>query len=325
MDQLTKRPFEDLFASIASEQPLPIHLLFRLSDLKPDEMALFQRQWPTLDEERRRVILRHLVDISEENFSVDFAPVFGYCLHDSSASVRQAALDGLWDSTDVRLIEPIIQLMKQDESTAVREAAARSLAHYVLLGEWGEIPDRYSTIMVTNLLAVYDDPETAVSVQRAALEALGAASHPRISGLIRDAYESDDAGMQLSAVFAMGNNADPRWLPVIVGEMEAYDADMRAEAARAAGAIGEQDVISELAELVYDEVSEVQEAAILALGQIGGETASQILSDLLDDEEFEPLHELVELALDEMSWIDDDLTVLNFDYDDLDDENDLIE
>lgn len=305
-----------------NEEPFPIHLVYRLSDMAASEKETLEQRWHEMSDERRRVLTRHMADISEENFAVDFSPVFAFCLQDRHAPVRVAALDGVWDTTNTALIDPIIGLMKQDESVEVRTAAAQALAHYVLMAEWGELPKRVAPPIVEALLHVYDHPETAVSVRRAVVESLGASGHPRVDAIIREAYESSDDGMQLSAVFAMGKSADGRWLPILLEEMNSFRMEMRAEAARAAGNIGSSDATAELAQLTMDEEPVVQVTAVTALGQIGSDEAQRILESLLDDPEFEDLHDVIEETMEEMMWLGGELDLLLLSDDD-DDEEDL--
>jgi HEAT repeat protein len=316
MIQEETRPFASVLEALLTDENVPIHLLYRLSDLAPEEWERFTSRWSQVPEERRRVIVRHMADISEENFVVDFSPVFAHCFQDLAAAVRVAALDGLWDATDTSLIEPIIDLMRTDESIEVRAAAAAALAHYVLMAEWGELPRHISPPIVEALLTEYEKPATPLPIKRAALEALGAANHPRVAALIKEAYESYDPGLQLSAVFAMGNSADPRWLPTVLAEMTSPSVEMRAEAARAAGTIGRSDAISALADLAVDEDLEVSLTAVKSLGQIGGDLAYEILAELAADPEFEHLREAVEEAIDELTWLSGELSLLTIPDDD---------
>lgn len=314
-----KIPFADLLQHLFEDETLKIPLLYQLSDIDVTDLATLQARWPQVPEDRRREIARHLADLTEENFTIDYAPLFTFLLADPLAAVRVAALDGLWDATDVSLIAPILHLVEEDGETAVRVAAAATLAHYVLLCEWGQLPPFVTGRIVPRLLAEYDKVETATAVKRAALEAIAAANHPRVPSLIEEAYEDRDHEMQLSAVFAMGNSADLRWLPIVLQELESPEAEMRAEAARAAGQLGSSDAVPELAELTLDEDVDVALAAVVALGQIGGEEPTRILSELLDDPDAEPLYEAIEEALEEMSWFSGNFDLLDFDADDADD------
>lgn len=312
MKEETPKPFSEVLSELFTNERVPVHLLFRLSDMLPDEAARFQAAWPEVDDERRREIMGHLVDLAEESFSVEFTPVFKIGLSDPLPVVRVAALEGLWDAADVRLIPSVLHILEADEELDARAAAARALAHFVLLAEWGQIPSRPVEPVIAALMAAYEAEATAVSIRRAALEALGAANHPRVHTLIEEAYEHDDPGMQLSAIFAMGNTADTRWLPTILAELSNPSPEVRAEAAQAAGAMGSSDAIPPLAELVYDEEEDVRAAAIIGLGQIGGDQAQNLLSELLEDDEFEELHELIQEALESLLLLGGELEL--FDY-----------
>ena len=316
-----EKPFANILEDLFQADPLPIQELYRLSDMPAEEWAAFTTGWTAVPDERRQAIVRHLADISEDNFLVDFAPIFVHTLGDASPEVRVAALDGLWDSTDLKLIVPITRLLKEDPAEEVQAAAAGALGHYVLLAEWGQLPERILPGLIDTLLAEYDNEETAVSVQRVLLEALGAADHPRVNKLIEEAYENGDQPMQMSAVFAMGNTADRRWTVTVMGEMESPYEDMRAEAARAAGAIGNSDFVPRLAELAYDEDLAVQVAAVTALGQIGGDEVQRILANMLDDpevEEIDELFEAVEEAMEESAMMAGDFNFVDFPFGDED-------
>ena len=306
-------PFSALLDAIFQDEEVSVPLLYRLSDASPEDMERFWQRWPSVASERRRVIARHMADVAEEDFVVDFAPYFKRFLQDEAAPVKVAALDGVWDATDTTLIAPIIQLMQGDENVEVRTAAAAALAHYVLLSEWGELPSHISPSIVSALLAVYEAEDTAVSVKRATLEAMSPANHTRISQLIEDAYQSRLPEMRLSAVFAMGNNADTRWLPTILQELASPETEMRAEAARAAGLIGSSDSVEQLTALAQEDETDVALVAVTSLGQIGSEEAREILTALLDDEEYQELHEAIEEALEELTWMSHEMSLFRVD------------
>ncbi len=318
-----EKAFLTVLQEIFNDEPLPIAELYRLSDLQAEEWAAFVSGWTAVSDERRRAIVRHLADIAEDNFIVDFTPVFTHNFQDALPQVRVAALDGLWDSTDLRLIPQIMTMLQEDPAEEVRAAAAGALGHYVLLAEWGQLPERILPGLIDTLLAEYDKDETAVSVRRVLLEGLGASHHPRVNTLIEEAYESSDQSMQMSAVFAMGNTADRRWTVTVLGEMESPYEEMRAEAARAAGSIGNSDFVPLLAELAYDEDLAVRVAAITSLGQIGGDEVQRILANMMDDpevEEVDEVFEAVEDAMEEAAMMAGDFDFVDFSFDDNDDD-----
>ncbi len=320
-----EKAFLTVLEEIFNDEPLPIAELYRLSDLQAEEWAAFVSGWTAVPDERRRAIVRHLADISEDNFIVDFTPVFTHNFQDALPEVRVAALDGLWDSTDLRLIPQITTMLQEDPAEEVRAAAAGALGHYVLLAEWGQLPERILPGLIDTLLAEYDKDETAVSVRRVLLEGLGASHHPRVNTLIEEAYESGDQSMQMSAVFAMGNTADRRWTVTVLGEMESPYEEMRVEAARAAGSIGNSDFVPQLAELAYDEDLAVRVAAVTSLGQIGGDEVQRILANMMDDPEVEEVDEVLEAvedAMEEAAMMAGDFDFVDFSFDDDDEVDD---
>lgn len=320
-----EKAFETVLDELFNADPMPISDLYRLSDMQDEAWATFVAGWTAVPDERRQAIVRHLADISEDNFVVDFTPVFVHNFQDPMPEVRAAALDGLWDSTDIQLISQIKTLMQEDPAEEVRAAAAGALGHYVLLAEWGQLPERILPGLIDTLLAEYDNEETAASVRRVLLEGLGASHHPRVNKLIEEAYENGDQSMQMSAVFAMGNSADRRWTVTVLGEMESPYEDMRAEAARAAGTIGNSDFVPQLAELAYDEDLAVRLAAVTSLGRIGGDEVQRILANMIDDpevEEVDEVFEAVEDAMEEAAMMAGDFDFVDFPFADDDEEDD---
>ncbi len=317
MDTNENQLFLELMESLASTEQISIPALYHFSDLTPEELSQFCEAWPRLNEGRRRIIARHLADLAEENYVVDFSEVFGFCLEDAAAEVRLASLDGLWDSDRLTLVDPIVQLMQNDPDMRVRSLAAATLGHYVLMAEWEQLSAEKIKPVVEALLSQMEDPSASPAVKGAALESLGAASHPRVSTLIEDAYDSGDLDMQKSALFAMGRNADRRWLSVVRDEMMSSIVEMRLEAARASGGIGHEEAIPELGELISDEDLEVRLAAVAALGLIGGAVAQEILEDLSADPETADLHEAAREAVEELDWLGSkiDLSLLDWEND----------
>ena len=312
-------PFPEFLDALFGNGEVPVAQLRRLSDMQPRDFDTYVTRWLIASAERRAIVARHLADLSEENFAVEFAPVFRVCLDDSSDAVKLAALDGLWDSTNTTVIGRVIELMDEENSADVRTSAAKTLAHYVLLGEWGQIPARYRDRAAVALIEQHNNHDNPLSLRRATLESLGASSQEEVPEMIAQAYESDDRGMQVSALFAMGNSADTRWLGTIVAEMESPWTEMRVEAARAAGELGSSDLIGALANIAYDPEEAVQTAAITSLGQIDSDRAKEILTDMLNDEEMEHQRAHIKQARAGESLLDD----VDFDslLDDEDDED----
>jgi HEAT repeat protein len=312
-------PFASVLTALFTDDEPPIHLIYRLSDLGEADFARFKAEWLEVNSHRRAVLARHMADISEDNYLVDFAPIFAFLFEDPEPSVRKAALDGVWDAEDTHLIDPIVNMLQRDADVSVQAAAARALAHYILLAEWGQIDAAQVAPIIEALLAECERPRAVDEIRRAALEAVASAAHPRIPELINDAYEDGSDDLQLSALFAMGHTADSRWLPILEQEMESPSADFRAEAARACGMIGDPASIDSLEQLLSDKDIEVGLAAVYALGQIGGDRAYELLSTMAEDPDFEEFHDAIDEALEEMEWLGGEFDILSFSDEDDDD------
>ena len=305
---------DEILEYLREQEHISLPLLYQMTDLSPVELDTFCNSWSQFDSEKRRLIIRHLADISEENFQVDFTEIFAHCLFDEAAAVRKASLDGLWDSDKLSLIDPIIDVMERDEDISVRALAAATLGHFVLLAEWQQIPLNRSEPIVEALVKVLENNDTPIEIRRSALEAISASASQRVPNFIDDAYESDDTELRISAIFAMGRSADSRWLPEITTEMASAWFEMRVEAARAAGGIGHTDSIQDLAQLLIDDELEVKLAAISSLGKIGGDRAQELLETLADDPEFGELHEAALEALEELTWLGGDIDLSFMDW-----------
>ena len=293
-----QRPFADILHGLLHGDDIIYNDLPRLSDLHGDDFALFKTEWSKIDEERRNIIAHHLTDITEVNFVVDFESVFVLMLSDENSDVRITGLNGLWDSVNVALIPVILGIAHDDEVVDVQVAAARTLTHYVLLAEWEELPIAAVAPIAPSLIELYDEPQTAVSLKAAILEAISPAPHPRLPVMIEDAYSSPDRQLRLSAIFAMGGTADERWLPILIEEMDGYQVDVRIEAIRAIGLIGDETAVPELINQLADEDDDIIAITIQALGEIGGDEASETLRNLLENPDYEQHEDLIDEALE---------------------------
>jgi HEAT repeat protein len=276
---------------------LPVRQLHLLSDMPPAAVAAFEEAWPGIDLYRRREIMRHLAEICQSDFSVDFGPVALIGIRDEDEQVRLAALDTFWDAEAPELIAPLLGLLNHDAAVAVQASAALALGQFVMMGELGELPTAVFEDLTDDLLAVLRDSERALLVRCRALEALSAAGRNEVPELIRDAYGSGEETLRISAVAAMGRTADPRWEPIVIAELASVNPSMRYHATRAAGMIALEAALPDLIDLLEDPDPEVVAASIWALGEIGGDEARWALESLLDDDE---IGDLVQDALEAM-------------------------
>lgn len=295
--------FEKLLQQIGdTEDRLSISSLYNLSRMDRGETLLFQKAWPSMAVERRRQIINFLVEIAEASFEVDFGQVFRFCLNDEDAEVREAAIEGLWEDNDTALIPPLITMMQDDSSVAVRARAAISLGRYVLWGELGKIKAGPFTLVREALLEIIHSPYEDLEVRRRAIESIAYSSQEGVREIIEAAYYHEDEKMRASAVFAMGRSADLYWADLVIGELENARPEMRYEAAMACGELELSAAIPLLAALTNDPDREVLEATIWALGQIGGDQARQTLYDCYREAD-EFLRDAVEEALEHLEFM----------------------
>ena len=254
-----------------------------LANLDPEGRETLARALADTPPERRQRIAEDLLELAEDNPTLDFEAVFRLLLADSEAQIRKLAIEGLWEDESRDLIEPLTRLLKDDPDTSVRQTAALSLGRFVVLNEFDAVRPRDAERVLNALRAAIDDFDQPPEVRGRAVEAIGASSAPWVTDIIENAYDGDEPRLQIGALNAMGRNADARWLPTLLAAMESDDPERRYEAALAAGQIGDDDAAPALNDLIDDEDAEVQEAAITALGQIGGETAIELLEERLQE------------------------------------------
>ncbi|MFQ6057372.1 MAG: HEAT repeat domain-containing protein [Anaerolineae bacterium] len=305
-----------------SQKPLSISQLYSLSGATRAEMTIFAQQWPRIGVERRRRIIRSLVELAEASFEVDFDPIFRHCLGDEDDQVRAQAIDGLWENEDTALIEPLVRLLKGDPSVVVRASAAMALGKYILLAELEELDEAHGARVRAALLETIRHPGEEVEVRRRAVESIAYAGDEEVQGIIEGAYYDDEEKMRVSAIFAMGRSADPRWRETVLMELDNPNPEMRFEAARACGELEHRGAVPTLIELIEDPDREVQGAAIWALGQIGGAEARRVLQACCLSED-EVVRDAAEEALDELEFGQGILSLPLYELD-LDEEEDEI-
>ena len=222
----------------------------RLSGLSTSEMAEFLASWSVIPAERRRAILRVAIDLAENDVHVDFGSLFKAALTDSDASVRAAAIEGLWEDEEYRTADQLARMLRDDPDEQVREAAALGLARFATLVEEGKLYAPAAQRVRDALMTAARDDRESVTVRRRVLEALGVLSEPQVGDMIAAAYADADPRMRASAIYAMGRAADERWLTTILQELENDDPELRFESARAAGRLGSSRVVVPLITLL---------------------------------------------------------------------------
>jgi len=282
-------------------------LLYHLSSLEAEDLARAREAWPGLPVELRRRLTMRLVELAEADFEVDFGAIFRLGLKDDDAEVRAAAIEGLWEDKDVRLVPLLAACLREDKAIEVRVAAATSLGRFILLGELEKIRSDPKARAYEALLAACQDAKEHLKVRRRAIESLAYVSNETVTELIGEAYAAPEETARVSAVFAMGRSADIRWASQVRQELFSPSPELRYEAARACGELQLGKAVPELEDLADDADPEVREAALWALGQIGGDKARKIVEHYCLAED-EATRAAAEAALDELEFMHGDLS-----------------
>ena len=282
MEQATPFPIEETIAELGDRnKPLLNSRLADLSKLNSTELELFEQTWKTIEPKRQRQIMHRLVELAEDNFELDFDSIFKSRLRDRDAEVRSKAIEGLYESEEASLIDPLINLLEQDSSEKVQATAATALGKFAMLAELKKLRPSHKAKVYQALLAVINDKSKPLEVKRRALEAAAPLSLPQMQKAIVEAYQSANPKLRISALFAMGKSCNPFWLPILLKELASADAEIRYEAAGACGELAEEEAAPYLIELINDLDVDVRLAAIQALGKIGGPEAKGCLEKCL--------------------------------------------
>lgn len=285
----------------ASELPLSISNLYILSGMSKGEMEAFCGVWPRLPVERRRTILRALVETAEASIEADFNTIFRFCLSDEDEEVRAQAIEGLWEDESISILRSLLRLLRGDPSFLVRARAAAGLGRFVLLAELDKLDSELGAEVREALLYTIYNPQEPLEVRRQAVEAISFSGEEEVRKIIEAAYQDEAQKMRVSALFAMGRSIDPYWGETLLRELKSADPEMRYEAARACGELELKKAVPTLARLINDADREVQGAAIWALGRIGGRRARRILRACCESDD-EIIVEAAEEALGELEF-----------------------
>ncbi len=292
-------PIPQLTEALLDPSPFPAKLLYLFSDLLPEDQRDLAKLWPSISLERRRNLIKDLVELNDSDFLYDFEAVGRTALDDTDTDVVCGGIDLLFTTEDKQLIPMYLRLLRdQGRNELIRAAAANALGPYVYFGEMEELrEDKLHEIEEALLKAYAQDPSE--HVRRRALESLGYSSREEVPAMIRRAVDHSDPKWVESALFAIGRSADDVWEENIMEHLEDPDHEIRLQAIHAAGGVGLAVARKPLLKLLSPKANvELRKEAIWALSQIGGEgvleafTRIQELTD--DDEEYSLLEEAVD-------------------------------
>jgi len=301
-------PIEETIAGLASEGALVNARLAELASLSRDDLRVLRAAWPGIAAERRRQIIQRLVELTEDNFELNFDDIFRLAIKDTDPAVRARAIEGLWENEAPSLIDPLVGMLENDDSTEVQGAAATALGKYALLAEHGKLRPQYGPRLMASLLKVFSDRSRPEDVRRRTLEAVAPFSDPAVKDAIGEAFRNGTPRLRVSALFAMGRSCDLDWLPILLHELDSKDAEVRYEAVSALGELGEPEAVASLIRLSADPDTEVRLASFQAMGKIGGPKAKEFLRYSLGSKD-PAIRDAARHALDELRATEDPLSL----------------
>lgn len=318
-------PFSTILQSLTNtEHAFPSRYLQRFSDLEPGDLSAFVKTWPNLPLIRKRIFLKRLIELFEEDNIVSFEALAAKLIKDEDGEVRTSALKLLEETTDSRLIPDLINILQSDPEPEAAARAATVLGQFVYQLELGELADAKRDRLEDALFSAANNKHS--SIARAALESLGYSTRPGMDELIRAAFHRPDPLWQASALFAAGRSADNRWQEEILTGMLSEDVPVRLAAVKSAGDLELKIARKPLLDMLDEELDDdVFQAIVWSLSQIGGEDVRTYLQALLAEAEEDEEIEYLEDALANLSFTEDmeDFSILAVDPDeeiDLDEE-----
>lgn len=296
--------FKQVIASLLDNtQPFPPSMLHQFSDLNPADLAALKQAWPQVKPERKVSLLEDLEMIAESDTLVNVDELSEFALTDPEPTVRIIATRLLWETANPKLINIFLDMMEKDSDEVVRASAATALGQFVYQGEVEEISELMLKKIVEKLLSVVKGADKPI-VRRRALESLGYSMNDQIPVLLRKSIAMKEPEWKASALFAMGRSLNPVWKPEIARFLSDPDPLVQLEAVRAAGNLEFHEASEVLMEMLEEEEidDEIRLAVIWSLSQIGGDGVRHRLEELLDEVEDDEEADLIEEALDNLSF-----------------------
>ncbi len=298
-----KPDVDDVLAALAEteseqRQAASPTLVYGLNELSPAEWQRLEGVWRRLSGATKQRVMRRLNESSEALFELNYRELGLRGLYDKSALAREAAIELLWTDESERTMSEFIRLADRDPSSVVRAGAVKALGRFILLGEYGDVPEALAQEAQQIALRLHRDKTEPLELRRRALEALANSSHPQVHDLISKAYADGNHDLKISAIFAMGRTCSTAWREILLEELDSRDNEAVYEATSACGQIQLEDSVPRLGELALSDDREVKLSAIWALGEIGGRQAFEILSHLDEVVEDDETAAVLEEALD---------------------------
>ncbi len=239
-------------------------------------------------------------------------------LADSNPETRKMACHAACQDVDDHLAKSLLYLIRHDQAPEVVSAAAIALGpalqmwdedreFYDVIGdlEEGGLSEDIGQEIMSELKAVYEDPERPKLVRKRCLEAAVRGPIMWQPDAISTCYQSDDSEWVQTAVFCMGFIA--YFGDQIIDQLKNTDANIKREALRAAGRCSLDKAGDTIMEVASDPEAEkdLRLAALEALAGVAPKNSHALLNKLTSHED-DDIASTAEYALEERSTFDFD-------------------
>ncbi len=308
--------FVDLLHSVINDtEPVDRVRLAELSDLDTERLERFSAAWEHLPYDRKQALLKELGLIADSQSELTFEPINRLALNDAEPTVRQQAIENLWEGEAPGLARIFVQILRDDPFPSVRGAAGKALGAFVFIAETRELDRSIQHEMEEALLDAASN-DSSREVRDLCLRSLGFSSRPEVPSLIEEAFAAVGVSRIAAALCAMARSANEVWGENVLAHLHDGSPIIRLEAIRAAGDIGLSEGVQELIELLEDVDDSVRRASIWSLSQIGGARASEVLNSLAETAGDEDEQEILQDAIDNIVFADGAQELFSFDQDD---------
>lgn len=274
----------------------------KLSDLPVDVARELRPRWAALDREQRLRLVQQMVHDAQNEIGHNFDRALAIAMDDEDATVREVAIEGLWETSSAHIFSQLINHAQDEPSPRVRSALARVLGQILAESRAGNRLDERQQACCA-LLGAFAREDDDYTVRNEALAAFAYCQPEDIGDLIRSALESEEYERVQAALKAIGRSDASQWKRELERALEDDDEEIRAEAATAIGLSGDDRFLAALIPIATEDHDEPQIAAITALGEIGGPLAIRHLSNLQESDD-EAVREAAQEALDAATLLD---------------------
>lgn len=190
-------------------------------------------------------------------------------LYSRKSPYRISVIEAMSDMQDIRLVEALMDTLREDPSEEVRSACAKALGNM-----------KASRCITPLILSLRDE---SGSVRSRSAEALGRLKDTKGIKALLVALTDENVGVRKLAATSLGLIKDPKALDDLIKALEDPEKVVRASAAGAIGRLGLPQGIEPLKKLLQDKNQKVVRGALEGLGRIGGSKVVTVLETFIEE------------------------------------------